>query len=295
MRQASRRKHLDLSLTPPYLQFSINPRWSLHLQQHPRPMATQLLEAEGNLFQTALWTYTGICTAPIVSMWITCSRNTEHNYWCAVPILFSKIPTLGSRVRNSSKSNPSVFFNDLHIIPQLFNLINASQEAILNSLTPQTLSARLLHWNWFKSFHADNQLYFPSPDTTSICLFTYTHSVFKLCPCTIQTYLSGTTFFFKLVWGNSCSSISRGHLPGFLKDVKSSNIQPSSVISSLCCAPDIHFPPFTRHRNSCFCYTCLASFSTKYGPFSSIHPFLSEISIHSHNDPHSYQEIGKNV
>lgn len=116
---------------------------------------------------------------------------------------------------NSPYSGSTVFFNNIQLTPQLFDLLNTSQESILNSLAPHTLSAYLSGWNRFKSFHTLYQLQFPSLDVTILCL-----SILKIRTSTIQTYLSGISVFFKIVTGSCCLSISHSHIPMILKGCK---------------------------------------------------------------------------
>lgn len=106
---------------------------------------------------------------------------------------------------------------------QLFNLFYTTQESILNSLSPQTLSANLSDGKCFRSLHLAHQLHFSSFNVTSICLcMTYFHSILKIRSSTIQIYLSGINIFFKLVTGHNCPSIHLSYLivmySCFLKD-----------------------------------------------------------------------------
>ena len=56
-------------------------------------------------------------------------------------------------------------------------LVTASQDAILNSITPQMHSSYLTRWNCFKTFHATYSLSFPSLDVLTLSNFiTFAHS-----------------------------------------------------------------------------------------------------------------------
>ncbi|KAI4799090.1 hypothetical protein KUCAC02_019257 [Chaenocephalus aceratus] len=71
---------------------------------------------------------------------------------------------------------PTVFSRPHQLNPQLELLSHASQEAILNSLAPSTLSAYLTGWNCFKAYHGAYQLPFPTLDLISVCNFiTHAH------------------------------------------------------------------------------------------------------------------------
>uniref|UniRef100_A0A096M2N4 Core-binding (CB) domain-containing protein n=1 Tax=Poecilia formosa TaxID=48698 RepID=A0A096M2N4_POEFO len=154
---------------------------------------------------------------------------------------------------------------------------------ILSSLAPRTLSAYLSSWNQLKSFLAIYILPIPSFDISTICLFiTYSHVVLKIRSSTIQSYLSGINFFFKLSAGTSCPSFFNFYINMLIKIYILSR-----CILTLCSGylsnlidrilEDIFLKAF-------FCFLRYSEFaptSPTHNPL--IHPSLSDLSIHSYD------------
>ncbi|XP_065145726.1 uncharacterized protein [Paramisgurnus dabryanus] len=100
-----------------------------------------------------------------------------------------------------------------HVLGYSNSIADASREAILNGLAQSTLSAYLTGWNCFKAYHFFYQLSFPLMNVWSICNFvTHAHSYQNIRASSIQTYLSGMNFIYKLATGDQCQTISHPHV-----------------------------------------------------------------------------------
>merc|ERR1712082_15895 len=94
---------------------------------------------------------------------------------------------------------------------------------ILNGFSPATLSTYLTAWNAFKRFHTTTGVPFPSNHLSVIAAFvTYAHSHLHLRTSTIQVYLSGLNFFFKLIHGSPSSSTTHPHIIMLLRGLQRS-------------------------------------------------------------------------
>ncbi|XP_054457981.1 uncharacterized protein LOC129093883 [Anoplopoma fimbria] len=139
-----------------------------------------------------------------------------------------EIQTIGASRGPSANSGPTVFSHHLQLTPLLEHLISASQDAILNSVAPRTLSSYLTGWNSFKAFHASLGLPFPSLDVLTLTNFiTFAHSLLKIKPSTIRVYISGINFFAKLSSGTPCPAASHLHITMLLKGLRKAEPHPT--------------------------------------------------------------------
>lgn len=178
----------------------------------------------------------------------------------------------------------------------LAHLSAMSQHAIIDSLAPSSQSTYLTGWRSFKTFLRVQNLPCTSTDLPSICNFiTYTHSFRNIRSSTIQTYLAGINFFFKLAAGYDCPALSHPHvsmlLKGLLKTELRSQPKRSPLTSDLLvrCILTIRSGYISSSVDQTLeCMFLLAFFGflrcSEFAPTSGIfnpsrHPRLSDLSI----------------
>ncbi|XP_049427268.1 uncharacterized protein LOC125885641, partial [Epinephelus fuscoguttatus] len=167
------------------------------------------------------------------------------------------------------------FSDHIQLNPNLANLTHTSQETILNSLAPSTLSAYLTGWNSFKNYHTTYHLPFPSLDALSMCNFiTHCHTVTKIRASSIQTYLAGINLFHKLSTGLPCQSISHAHVTLLCRCIHTLRSGYISLTVDLTLESMFLLAFFGFLRCSEFAPT-----SSVYNP--SRHPSLSDITTHT--------------
>ncbi len=97
-------------------------------------------------------------------------------------------------------------------------LIIDSQIHIINSLSSSTLSSYWTAWNHFHNFHDKHNIPFPSLDlTTVVCFINHAHSVLNIKTRTIKSYISGISFFSKLLTGHPSPAFSHPQVTSLFK------------------------------------------------------------------------------
>ena len=161
--------------------------------------------------------------------------------------LFQKFRSLAPHAPNASYS---IFSTDIQLgNPALIPLISKSQSSIINSLSPSTLFSYWTAWKSFHHFHDRYNITLPSVNLITLTSFiTYAHSIMAIKTHTIKAYLSGISFFSKLITGSSGLAPSHPQVTSLLKGL-------------LCQEPaknPCHFPLTTDLLSICLHTICTA-------------------------------------
>ncbi|XP_051502426.1 uncharacterized protein LOC127411101 [Myxocyprinus asiaticus] len=108
-----------------------------------------------------------------------------------------------------------------HPVRQLHTL---SMGSILQAVSPRTVQTYWTAWSSFKNFHRAYNFVFPDFTLLSISPFiSHLHNTKSIQPGTIKVYLSGVHFFFKLIHGQQCPSITNPQIALFIKGLHKMN------------------------------------------------------------------------
>ncbi|XP_049341529.1 uncharacterized protein LOC111192746 [Astyanax mexicanus] len=116
-----------------------------------------------------------------------------------------EIQDLGTTYGLSAHSDSTLFRYHLPALAtsSMNQLTTASQDLIIDSVSPNTLSTYWTGWQCFKRFHHIQNLPFPSLDLHTLSSFlTFSSIHLSICSSTLKVYLSAINFFLILLLGS---------------------------------------------------------------------------------------------